>query len=818
MRYVNSFFLAIARLLAIVLLAASVGHTSVEPLRAATTFTVNASFDAVDANPGNGVCAISAALGGACTLRAAIQEANLLAGADTINMPAGSYLFSVGGKDFALNQADKGDLDITDPAGLTINASGVTLISQIPQGGDAVFSVAFGAKATINGLTIQNSSGAYSNSGQLILTNGKVQDGVEEFFGPSGSGVTNLGVLQVTNFTFSNLPRSAINALFPNNNPTPDITLTNVQVRNMKRTALFGSGDWEIINSTIENSEKGIQLLSAKSLIISGSTISGNSKIGGIFVSSTSGVNTVVNISNTTISGNTSNSNTPGGLELTGGPTMQATLNNVTIVGNKAPTGVPGGLRVFGNVTIKNSILAGNIGTGPDCSAPGGNNQVLHSQGFNLIGSTTGCVIDGNTATNIIGVSPQLGNLQNNGGPTKTHAPIAGSPVVNAGSASTPGSGGTACEAKDQIGTNRPQGGRCDIGAVEGAFGAATPPSITTLNPNNKLALGPAFNLTVNGTNFDNLSVVRWQGSDRTTTFGSANQVTAAIPATDLAVGGLIPVTVFNPVQGKTSNSVNFTVNNPVPTVTKIDPKSVRRGTRELRVVITGTNFVPTSEVLMDGQPLGTTFVSTTRLQAKVPPSALGQVGQLTFRVRNPSPGGGTSATFVTLNVGSSATASTIGEGGFSADIEAVGLQSTLTLTWTHPTNWRELNEMDVRLVDENGDAALWLGFDGDFGSKGALLIRDVDGLVAGIAIPGNNVLLENQLAALDVGDSIVNGEPGKTVSINYVVTFNEAAAGRTFDVELFASDDDNDGHGFEAFGSITIPALSKTFLPVVIK
>lgn len=40
---------------------------------AAATFTVNSTADAVDANPGNGICAAS---GGACTLRAAIMEAN----------------------------------------------------------------------------------------------------------------------------------------------------------------------------------------------------------------------------------------------------------------------------------------------------------------------------------------------------------------------------------------------------------------------------------------------------------------------------------------------------------------------------------------------------------------------------------------------------------------------------------------------------------------------------------------------------------------------------------------------------------------------
>lgn len=47
----------------------------------ALTFIVNSSGDASDASPGNGVCATS---GSVCTLRAAMQEANARAGADTI--------------------------------------------------------------------------------------------------------------------------------------------------------------------------------------------------------------------------------------------------------------------------------------------------------------------------------------------------------------------------------------------------------------------------------------------------------------------------------------------------------------------------------------------------------------------------------------------------------------------------------------------------------------------------------------------------------------------------------------------------------------
>src|SRR5690606_38888623 len=54
----------------------------------AATFTVNNTADAPDANPGDGICATAS---GVCTLRAALQEANAAAGADTINVPAGTY-------------------------------------------------------------------------------------------------------------------------------------------------------------------------------------------------------------------------------------------------------------------------------------------------------------------------------------------------------------------------------------------------------------------------------------------------------------------------------------------------------------------------------------------------------------------------------------------------------------------------------------------------------------------------------------------------------------------------------------------------------
>jgi len=55
----------------------------------ATTFIVNTTADTADAVPGDGICADS---GGACSLRAAVQEANALAGPDTIQLRAAIYV------------------------------------------------------------------------------------------------------------------------------------------------------------------------------------------------------------------------------------------------------------------------------------------------------------------------------------------------------------------------------------------------------------------------------------------------------------------------------------------------------------------------------------------------------------------------------------------------------------------------------------------------------------------------------------------------------------------------------------------------------
>jgi hypothetical protein len=91
-------------------------------------------------------------------------------------------------------------------------------------------------------------------------------------------------------------------------------------------------------------------------------------------------------------------------------------------------------------------------------------------------------------------------------------------------------------------------------------------PVVNTFSPAGAQPGGPGFALSVSGENFVNGSVVRWNGADRTTTFGSNSQVTAAISAADIAVPATALVTVFNPTGGGgTSNVRAFSVGPSAP-------------------------------------------------------------------------------------------------------------------------------------------------------------------------------------------------------------------------------------------------------------
>jgi len=183
-------------------------------------------------------------------------------------------------------------------------------------------------------------------------------------------------------------------------------------------------------------------------------------------------------------------------------------------------------------------------------------------------------------------------------------------------------------------------------------------PKITALNPNASTDVGGgSFVLTVTGSGFVKDSKVQWAGSNRSTVYVSGTQLTATILPEDLTAAGLFDVKVVNATPGGgSSGTVQFTLNNPVPTITSITPGTVTKGLTSLTLYVNGTNFVAGpngqngSKINFNGADLATVYISNTQLSAQLTTGQLGTPGTFAVKVTNPTPGGGTatsSASFV---------------------------------------------------------------------------------------------------------------------------------------------------------------------------
>ena len=203
-------------------------------------------------------------------------------------------------------------------------------------------------------------------------------------------------------------------------------------------------------------------ILNQGTMTIRDSAIVGNSATfgGGL---STQGTSTA-SLANTTISGNSAFED-GGGLSVETGGVVN--LGSVTVSGNQADANRDGGgdgggaaastSGSGGRIEMRNTLLAGNVdrgGEAHDCVEFGG---AIVSVGRTMIGNAGGCGLTAGPG-DIRNRSAQVLPLNDNGGPTPTHALKKTSPAVNRGAG---------CSRNDQRGVARRLGGRCDIGAWE---------------------------------------------------------------------------------------------------------------------------------------------------------------------------------------------------------------------------------------------------------------------------------------------------------------------------------------------------------------
>lgn len=177
-------------------------------------------------------------------------------------------------------------------------------------------------------------------------------------------------------------------------------------------------------------------------------------------------------------------------------------------------------------------------------------------------------------------------------------------------------------------------------------------PTVSALSPTSAVAGGPAFTMTLTGSDFSPSSVVLWDGSPRTTTLNSSSQISASITASDIAAAGTRSIQVRYNEFGNASNAPDFVVNNPAPGLTSISPQTREIGGADFTLTVNGNGFVSSSIVRWNGSNRPTTFVSATQLTATIQQADIATAGLTPVTVFSPTPGGGTtaSATFTATN------------------------------------------------------------------------------------------------------------------------------------------------------------------------
>ena len=377
----------------------------------AKTFTVTSNVDETDAAPGDGICATLSAV---CTLRAAIQEANALAGPDTIILNKGLYLLVRGGR--GEDDAATGDLDIRES--LTIKGKGAKKTYINANKLDRVFHVIGSITVNISDVTIQNGlatesgsaglalgGGILNDAGTVNLTKCTISDNTAANDSAWGGGMYNYnyGIVTVkSSMIFNNVARGTVHAYgggIDNENGTLTVTGTTISGNSASSTTDLAAGG-------------GIYSGDSGHSTVTQSTVSGNAASGpvaaggGIY-----GLNSTVMVTSGGVAGNSASGTQAigGGLYVVGGT---LTLTHVAVshnIASGATEGFGGGILNSGSVvTVAQSTVTYNAAKAVTSQAFGGG---LHNSSGTAI--ITGGSFSDNSASGIPGAGGGISNIAN---------------------------------------------------------------------------------------------------------------------------------------------------------------------------------------------------------------------------------------------------------------------------------------------------------------------------------------------------------------------------------------------------------------------
>lgn len=211
-------------------------------------------------------------------------------------------------------------------------------------------------------------------------------------------------------------------------------------------------------------------------------------------------------------------------------------------------------------------------------------------------------------------------------------------------------------------------------------------PTISSLSPGGAPIGGPAFTLTLNGTNYVSGVVVQWNGAPLNTTFVSSTRITATVPASLIATAGTASVTAVNPT-AVASGAATFFIQL-APRITSLSPSLAAFCGDALTLTVTGANFLAGAVVTWNGVGITTTYLSSTLLQATVTNSVAKATGVIPITVRNPSGLSSDVLTFSSLPFIGGATTLSVTQGAPTFDFWVVGCSGVFTFVPSSVVQW----------------------------------------------------------------------------------------------------------------------------------
>ena len=397
------------------------------PAAQAANITVVAGEVAVNSN---GLCSLREAIANANGDDAFHSDCAAGSGADVIFLSSGTY--SVANSHVGYS-GGTGLPPITSP--ITIEGNGAT----IDRSGAAVyrlFALSSTGNLTLNDLMLTDGAmtsdvggGAIYNDGGTLTINDSVLSGHSATNSQGGGAIrSNGGTVTINTSTLSGNQSS-------NSNGGGAIYATNGATLTINDSTL-GSNTAANTNGGAIGSGSG-----SNTVTLNRSTMNGNTANGGAGIATGGGTLT---LNNSTVSGNAAQSAGGGGIYNNG---ATVTLNNTTVTGNTTTNAGGGILSNSGTLNLNRSIVSGNPGaTGYDSGYEIVSYGTENANNYNVFGrdginnnrafafSFTPGADDVNATDD--GTNTPIGNilnptLANNGGPTSTHALVAGSPAVD---------------------------------------------------------------------------------------------------------------------------------------------------------------------------------------------------------------------------------------------------------------------------------------------------------------------------------------------------------------------------------------------------